>query len=136
MYSQEYFQNLSKTERIHVLESNAENIGEQEYLMPMTDEELTAEKNKLSELCLAHESIMDEFKEVKHTFKERLKPVNEKITGSLTVLKLKGYFQRGRVFEFYTPDGKKLESYNEDGILVAVRDASSPDQKGRTLKFA
>jgi len=134
MYSEDYFKNLSNSERLEVLESNADNISESEYIKPLTEEELTSERKRLTEASIEQSLILEEFKNIKKQFKDKLNPIQQLKENLIQILKMKGYTETGKVYEFYTPDGNSIESYNSEGTLVAVRNVRN-EEKGRTLKF-
>ena len=91
MYSEEYFKSLSNSERIDLLESNADNISEGEYIKPLTEEELTSERKRLTELSIEQSLIMEDFKNIKRQFKDKLNPLQLLKENLIQILKIKGY---------------------------------------------
>ena len=134
MYSEEYFKSLSNSERIDLLESNADNISEGEYIKPLTEEELTSERKRLTELSIEQSLIMEDFKNIKRQFKDKLNPLQLLKENLIQILKIKGYTETGKLYEFYSSDGQSIETYNTEGTLVSVRNVRN-EEKGRTLKF-
>lgn len=135
MYSQDYFKSLSKEERLRILRDNNDLVEEREFIRPASEDELLLEREKLAEASIDLSVLEERFKEVKKQHKDETKPFKTTIEGITNILKLKGYYQTGEVFDFFTQDGLKIESYDTEGTLISVRDAKTGDKGRRTLKF-
>lgn len=121
------FQGLSPKERADNLESLAHRISEEPYLRPLTDEELDARKNNLVDNAVELNLIAEEKKAVTAELNGRATRLSKLNKGLLDDITHKAVKAMGTVYEILTEDNCWVDKYNEDGLWLGRRRASSED---------
>ena len=80
-------QDIPEQERWQFLQDNADSVEKIGYTHRFTPEELAQKKETLAEVSITINDVEMEKKEAMESFKERLKPLNEKSKNFWTILK-------------------------------------------------
>lgn len=123
-------QDMDPTERIKTLEDSADKVEELNYTKPFTKEQLLIFKDELSTTMIELNVIEEEFKEVKDSFKAKMKPLREEAKALLTDIKNKAEFVKEKCFVMYDRDSAGY--YNAEGVLVYQRPLL-PGEKQKTI---
>jgi hypothetical protein len=123
-------QNLSEKERLETLENSADRVEEFSYTKPFTQDQIRVFKDELSTTMIELRSIEDEFKEVKDSFKAKMKPMKDDTKALLTNIKNKAEFVTEKCFIMI--DGNEAGYYNAEGVLVYQRPIL-PGEKQKTI---
>lgn len=116
-----YLKGLSKEERIDLLQADAISIEETKYTKPLTQEEVSFYKDKLTENSIQQATILDELADVKADFKARLKPVQDAISEALQAAKFKAITCEGRVYKLADHDENMIYIVDEHANLISSR---------------
>src|SRR5688572_32056903 len=110
--------NLSLEDRKAVLESEAYDITEGEYLRPLSTDELAIVKDELADRSIKRSLIEKEYDEVKAGFKGRLKPLQAEISTAIMVLASRMKNQQGKVYVIPDQELNTTFMLNENGDVL------------------
>jgi hypothetical protein len=118
----DYIQKLPPAERRELLRGDAIEIREKEkYTKPLTEEEVTFYKSELTDNCILQAMILEEKKLAVAAFKDRLEPVEKKITTALKAAQYRAIDCEGTLYMLADYDQKMMHTVDEDGNLVNSR---------------
>jgi hypothetical protein len=117
----ERLKQLSAEDRKTVLESESLSVEEGKYEKPLTHDELAFFKDKVSELCIAEQTILDEFKEVKKAFKDRLDPLQNERREALRNVKFRSQEKEGRLYKMQDFEDQMIHKVDPDGNVIHSR---------------
>ncbi len=126
---------LSAEDRKLVLEQESFGIEEQDYLRALEDNELQVLQSEFTQACVQKGFIDNEFKEVKSEFKDRLKPINQKISTAIGMLTQRMKNERGKVYMMPDYDNKMMHTVIEDGTVLSSRPLK-PEERQFTIGTA
>lgn len=112
---------LSELDRKAVLESEALAIEEGKYQKPLSKDEVLYYKDELAENSINQAIILDELSQVKDTYKERLRPLKERISECLSAIKTKSIEQEGRLYKLADFDDQMIHKVDELGNVIHSR---------------
>jgi len=122
--------NVDPKDRIATLEDSADKVENFSYTKPFTPEQIIVFKDELSTAMIELRGIEDEFKDVKESFKARMKPLKDETKALLTDIKNKAEFITEKCFVFI--EGNEVGYYNSEGDLVYQRPLL-PGEKQKTV---
>lgn len=117
----ERLKTLSESDRKAVLESEALAVEEGKYQKPLTHDEVLYYKDILAENSINQAVILDEFQQVKDSYKERLKPIKEVISESLQAIKTKSIEKEGRLYKMADFEDQMIHKVDEAGNVIHSR---------------
>lgn len=117
----ENLKNLPAEDRRLVLESEAITVEEGKYEKPLTPDELLYYKDELATHSINQAVILDEFAEIKKTFKDKLEPIKEKISESIQAIKYKSIQKEGRLYKMADFDDQMIHKVDEAGNVIHSR---------------
>jgi hypothetical protein len=117
----ERLKTLSEQDRKAVLESEALAVEEGKYQKPLTNDEVLYYKDILAENSINQAVILDEFQQVKDTYKERLKPIKEVISESLEAIKTRSIEKEGRLYKLADFEDQMIHKVDESGNVIHSR---------------
>jgi len=112
---------LSTEDRKSVLESEAIAIEEGKYEKPLTPDELLYYKDELAQNSINQAVILDELMEIKDEFKEKLKPIREKISEAILAVKYKSIPKEGRLYKLADFEDQMIHKVDEFGNVIHSR---------------
>jgi len=112
---------LSTEDRKSVLESEAIAIEEGKYEKPLTPDELLYYKDELAQNSINQAVILDELMEIKDEFKEKLKPIREKISEAISAVKYKSIPKEGRLYKLADFEDQMIHKVDEFGNVIHSR---------------
>ena len=115
------FQDVSKSERVQLLQNNAERRESFSYSRPFTAQELENMKDDFAQKSIRLSEITDELDGIKEQFKAVMKPIKEETSKLLSGIKLKTAVVTEDVFLLSNHDDGTMEYRNEEGYLVHFR---------------
>jgi len=121
MNSIERLKTLPAADRKMVFDSEALAIEDGTYTKPLTEDELADFKDQLAERSIQQAIILDELKNIKDEFKERLKPVARDISNALQAIKFKAVECSGKVYRMADYDDQMIYNVDEDGNIISSR---------------
>lgn len=117
----EKLKTLSDEDRKSVLESEAIAIEDGKYEKPLTADEMLYYKDELAVHSINQAVILDEFAEIKESFKEKLKPIKEKISESIQAIKYKSVQKEGRLYKLADFDDQMIHKVDSLGNVIHSR---------------
>jgi hypothetical protein len=117
----ERLKNLSAEDRKAVLESEAIAVEDGKYEKPLTPDEILFHKDELATHSINQAIILDEFADIKDEFKERMKPIKEKISFAISAIKYKSVQQEGRLYKLADFEDQMIHKVDELGNVITSR---------------
>lgn len=126
------FQELGPAERMEMLDAQADEVVEENYLRPYENAELQKARQEYVNLSLQMTEIKAEEDEIKQQFKERKAPVQKEMDRVLGNIKQGGEYVKGKLYKIIDRDERVTGFYDEDGKLINQR-KSLPNELQGTL---
>ncbi|MGM9778788.1 MAG: hypothetical protein ACI3ZD_10720 [Prevotella sp.] len=126
------FQELGPAERMEMLDAQADEVLEENYLRPYENAELQKARQEYVNLSLQMTEIKAEEDEIKQQFKERKAPVQKEMDRVLGNIKQGGEYVKGKLYKIIDRDERVTGFYDEDGKLINQR-KSLPNELQGTL---
>lgn len=126
------FQELGPAERMEMLDAQADEVVEENYLRPYENAELQKARQEYVNLSLQMTEIKSEEDEIKQQFKERKAPVQKEMDRVLGNIKQGGEYVKGKLYKIIDRDERVTGFYDEDGKLINQR-KSLPNELQGTL---
>lgn len=126
------FQDLGPAERMEMLDAQADEVVEENYLRPYENAELQKARQEYVNLSLQMTEIKSEEDETKQQFKERKAPVQKEMDRVLGNIKQGGEYVKGKLYKIVDRDERVTGFYDEDGKLINQR-KSLPNELQGTL---
>lgn len=126
------FQDLGPAERMEMLDAQADEVVEENYLRPYENAELQKARQEYVNLSLQMTEIKSEEDEIKQQFKERKAPVQKEMDRVLGNIKQGGEYVKGKLYKIIDRDERVTGFYDEDGKLINQR-KSLPNELQGTL---
>ena len=126
------FQDLVPAERMEMLDAQADEVVEENYLRPYENAELQKARQEYVNLSLQMTEIKAEEDEIKQQFKERKSPVQKEMDKVLGNIKQGGEYVKGKLYKIVDREERVTGFYDEDGKLINQR-KSLPNELQGTL---
>lgn len=126
------FQEFGPAERMEMLDAQADEVVEENYLRPYENAELQKARQEYVNLSLQMTEIKAEEDEIKQQFKERKAPVQKEMDRVLGNIKQGGEYVKGKLYKIIDRDERVTGFYDEDGKLINQR-KSLPNELQGTL---
>lgn len=123
---------MSHNERSDFFESHSTKALTQTYLKPMSESELRQAQEDFAQLAIEKAKVDDDFSLVKEEFKNRLKPLNSKITHKLQCIRIKAEEVNGQVYQIPDYDNFYMHTVAEDGTYITGR-MMFPEERQMTI---
>ena len=126
------FQDLVPAERMEMLDAQADEVVEENYLRPYENAELQKARQEYVNLSLQMTEIKAEEDDIKQQFKERKSPVQKEMDKVLGNIKQGGEYVKGKLYKIVDREERVTGFYDEDGKLINQR-KSLPNELQGTL---
>lgn len=127
------FQELSPEERIEMLDAQADEVTEEQYLRPYEQYELEEKREEYVKMSLQMEQIKQEEDDFRAEIKERKDPLTKEMKRVLGNIKQGGENVRGKLYKIVNQDERTTGFYNEEGLCVSQRKALPSELNAPTL---
>lgn len=127
------FQDLTPEERREMLDAQADEVTEENFLQPYTEAEMRQQQKEYVKLSIELADIQGEEDDMKAEFKERKAPIKKSMDSVLSNIRQKGKYVKGKLFKIVDQDERVTGFYNEDGVLVSQRKALPAELNSPTL---
>lgn len=127
------FQDLSPEERIEMLDAQADEVTEEQYLRPYEQYELNEKREEYVKMSLQMEQLKQEEDDFRAEMKERKEPLTKEMKRVLGNIKQSGEYVRGKLYKIVNQDERTTGYYNEDGLCVSQRKALPSELASPTL---
>lgn len=117
---------------MEMLDAQADEVVEENYLRPYENAELQKARQEYVNLSLQMTEIKAEEDEIKQQFKERKAPVQKEMDRVLGNIKQGGEYVKGKLYKIIDRDERVTGFYDEDGKLINQR-KSLPNELQGTL---
>lgn len=131
----EKLKDLPEEDRLSTLDSNALTVEEGKYEKPLSPEELLYYKDQLADDSIQQAIILDEFQRVKESFKERLKPIKQRIGESLSAVKFKSIQKEGKIWKLADFDDHMIHKVDQAGNIISSRKMLPEERQCRILSL-
>jgi hypothetical protein len=119
---------LSKGERLSILQNNADKIEQTTYLKPLTEDELNERREALTDNCIKLGDLEEEKANIVADLKAKMDPLKAVNKELLWELRVKQAKVDGTLFHMANHDDNMMETYDHNGELVSTR-RLRPDEK-------
>lgn len=126
------FQDLTPNERAEMLDAQADEVVEENYLRPYDNAELQARRQEYVNLSLEMAEIKGEEDDFKAEIRERKAPVQKAMDKVLGNIKQGGEYVKGKLYKLVDRDERVTCFYDEDGKLISHR-KSLPNELQPTI---
>lgn len=109
-------------QRATILRDSCDQIEERSYTRKFDQSEINDLRAELAQVSIMVQELDVELAEIKSEFKNKTKPLGERIGKILEELKSGGEYVKGECFKFIDPDEGKVGWYSPDGYLLEERD--------------
>ena len=123
---------VSPSERLQLLQDNADKIENAKYYVQLTPEELDAKREKLTDNSIRLSEFEDELEEIKVGFKSKMNPLKIENKGLLVEVKTKQQLKSGNLYHIANHNSSMMEIYDSNGELVSSR-RLLPEEKQQTI---
>ena len=134
MGKQRFREDLSREERIGILQTNAERIEQGEYWVPLEGEDLDGKREAFANISITVNQLEREKKDFMEDFKARMKEPKEKQEALLDEIDQRQERRNGKLYHMINYEASTMDSYDEDGWLIASR-RLRPDEKRSSKIF-
>lgn len=129
--TKKFMPGLSDKERIMILQQNADKIEQTTYQKPLSEEELNARKDQLTENSIKLGDLEEEKSEAVARFKEKIEPLKAVNKVLLFELRMKQAKVDGTLYHMANHEEGMMETYDEQGELVASRRLRPDERQAR-----
>ena len=129
----ELFKEMSPSERIEHLRSNADGVEHRIYFEELSEEQLIQKRSTFAQKSIQIAKIEDRKKEAVDKFKIELKPLQEENKTLLTEIKTGNVEKEGDVYKMIDYDMATVGYYSEAGNLIEQRPATVQERSERKL---
>ena len=132
----QFMPDLSNSERVTILQENAQKVEETTYQRPLTEEELSAKREDLADNCIFLNQKEDEFKEVKDRFKVETEPYKRLNKILLQEIKTKQSTVEGILYHLPNHEDGMMETYDGEGYMIGSRRLRPDERQGNIFSFS
>jgi hypothetical protein len=119
-------------ERIGLLRDNCDSVEETRYTRTLSQDELDVKRESLADNCIEKNRLEEELKRIKSTYKDQIDPITEDNKILCQQIKTRQAEFVGHVFYFADHESGMMNSYDENGELIASR-RLKPEEKQAKL---
>lgn len=120
---------LNSREREELLKSYAMKIEvDQDYEKPLSDEQISAAKERYTEESIKRDIKVEKFNEIKSEHNDELKKMNVQLQKNLHIVRTGTEQKKGTLFYIDDQDNKRMYIYNQEGELILDRPLK-PEEK-------
>lgn len=118
-------------QRAQILRDSCDQIEERSYTRKFEQEEINDLRAELAGVSIKLQELDEELADVKSDFKNKTKPLQERIGKILDELKVGGEYVKGECYKFIDPDTAEVGWYSPEGYLLESRNMK-PEERQRT----
>lgn len=116
-------------QRATILRDSCDQIEERSYTRKFDQSEINDLRAELAQVSIMVQELDVDLAEIKSEFKNKTKPLGERIGKILEELKSGGEYVKGECFKFIDPDEGKVGWYSPDGYLLEERDIRQEERQ-------
>lgn len=119
-------------ERGRFLESNADGVEKISYMKSFDPDEIQQQKDILAENSVRLNTLVEELKAIKDSYKEKMKPYAQEIQECLKHIREGAELVDEECYKFIDQQERLVGFYNQFGDLVSVRQIK-PEERQSTI---
>lgn len=123
-------------ERLMLLQENAAKVEQTTYQRTLSLDDLAARREDLADNCIKLNHFEDELADIKAKFKDDMDPLKVSNKKLLTEIKTKQSTVDGTLFHIANHDDGMMETYDNDGFLIASRRLRPEEKQGNIFNMA
>lgn len=116
-------------QRKRFLKDNADSVVNKTYMRKFSPEELQTRKEELANISITINDIEQEKKAVVDSYKEQLKPLNEKHKALIEDIRQKATLVSGVCYTFISQEEHMTYIINEDGDCIEARPCTAEEMQ-------
>lgn len=116
-------------QRATILRDSCDQIEERSYTRKFDQSEINDLRAELAQVSIMIQELDVELAEIKSEFKNKTKPLGERVGKILEELKSGGEYVKSECFKFIDPDEGKVGWYSPDGYLLEERDIRQEERQ-------
>jgi hypothetical protein len=120
-----------KKVNLDTLKGSADKVENFTHFVPFTEDELNERKTNLSEEMITADDLEQQFKLVKDAHKEKMKPINRRISNLLLDIRSKGTSITEEAFIMY--EGEFAVYHDAEGIEIYKRPLMASEKQQPTV---
>ncbi len=124
---------VDQKERTMCLQENALKVEDTTYQKVLSPDELAARREDLADDCIKLNTLEDELKEVKDSYKAKMDPLKAANKIRLTEIKTKQSTTDGILYHIPDHLSGMMETYDADGMLVSSRRLRPEEKQGNVF---
>ena len=114
------------------LEGECFRVEEQNYMKPLTEQELADFRAQFSQTSIDIDALKEELDQVKAKIKEKLNPLSEKNRVALSAIRHRGVFTKGKVYLMPDHENRVMHIVSSEGIVIDSR-MMKPEERQYTI---
>lgn len=123
-------------ERLMLLQENAAKVEQTTYQKTLSSEDLATRREDLADNCIKLNYFEDELADIKAKFKDDMDPLKSQNKKLLTEIKTKQSTVDGTLFHVANHEDGMMETYDNDGFLIASRRLRPEEKQGNIFNLA
>ena len=104
-----------------LLEGESCGVEETSYHKPLNDTELADKRQEFTQAAIEKAMIDDEFKIEKDKYKEKLAPIQSRLTEALDAVKTRGVMTKGKCHKLPDYDNRLIYIVDDEGHFISSR---------------
>lgn len=130
--SKTFMPEIDPQQRVMILQQNADHIEEATYYKPLTQDELDARRELLTDNAIKLSEMEDEKKEIMQGFKSKMDPLAKENKKLLTEVKTRQAEINGNLYYMANHEEGIMETYDENGEFISSR-RLRPEEKQKNI---
>lgn len=122
---------ISQSERMNILQQNADKIELTTYLKPLSEEELSARRESLTDNSIRLSDLEEDKKEATKQFKDQIDPLKAANKTILVEIRTKQAKVDGTLYFMANHDESMMETYDDTGEMIESRRLRPDEKQGR-----
>lgn len=116
-------------QRATILRDSCDQIEERSYTRKFDQSEINDLRAELAQVSIMIQELDVELAEIKSEFKNKTKPLGERVGKILEELKSGGEYVKDECYKFIDPDEGKVGWYSPEGYLLEERDIRQEERQ-------
>lgn len=117
----QFMPDVTPSERLNILQQNADQVEETTYQKPLTEEVLAEKKDMLTKNSIDLYDLEEEKKEAVKVFKDQIDPLKKENKILLHEIRTGQQTVKGTIFHMVSTDDTMMETYDREGYIISSR---------------
>lgn len=129
--SKKFMPEISQSERMNILQQNADKIEQTTYLKPLSEDELSARRESLTDNSIRLSDLEEDKKEATKQFKDQIDPLKSANKTILVEIRTKQAKVDGTLYFMANHEESMMETYDDTGEMIESRRLRPDEKQGR-----